>query len=213
MRIATTPRLNVEGAANASNTGGSSWYVLDNGQDKDPIVDFLKTVYAGDNDFYAQILVNQGALCTWLPAHGAGTVVNRTDALAALSAGAEFLVTPNIDREVIELCCERNVLITPGALTPTEIAFAMKCGSKYVKVFPSSAFGPQYFKEVLAPLSSAKLIAVGGINIENAAAYIQYGAVGVGVGGSLCNIERIKKNDFAGIANDARELILACSHS
>ena len=66
--LAPTPRLDIEGGVNASNTGGSSWYVLDNGQDKAPIIDFLKTVYAGEKDFYSQILVDQGALCTWLPA-------------------------------------------------------------------------------------------------------------------------------------------------
>ena len=66
--VASTPRLNNANSVNASNTGGSSWYVLDNGQDKTAIVDFLKTVYAGDVDFYSDILVNQGALGTYLPA-------------------------------------------------------------------------------------------------------------------------------------------------
>ncbi len=144
---------------------------------------------------------------------GAGTVLNFSQATAALQAGAEFLVTPNIDREVIELCQKRNVVITPGALTPTEIEYALRCGSRYVKVFPASAFGPKYFKEVLAPLSSAKLIAVGGINAENAAQYIQNGAVGVGAGGSLCNLQRILDGDFAGITRDAKRLVEVCARA
>lgn len=77
-RIASTPRLNIEGAKNASNTGGSSWYVLEKNQNKDVIVDFLKTMYAGDTDFYADILVNQGALCTYLPSQ-TGDVFEKAD--------------------------------------------------------------------------------------------------------------------------------------
>ncbi len=77
-RIASTPRLNIEGATNASNTGGSSWYVLENGQDKAAIVDFLKTIYAGNADFYADILINQGALCTYLPSQ-TGEVFEKGD--------------------------------------------------------------------------------------------------------------------------------------
>lgn len=144
---------------------------------------------------------------------GAGTVLNPSQATAALDAGAEFMVTPNIDREVIELCQKRKVLVTPGALTPTEIEYALRCGSRYVKVFPASAFGPRYLKEILAPLNSAKLIAVGGINAENAAQYIQNGAVGVGVGGSLCNSQRILDGDFEGIALDAKKLVEVCART
>jgi lactose/L-arabinose transport system substrate-binding protein len=71
-RISSMPRLNNPKSVNASNTGGSSWYVLENGQSKEPIIDFLKTIYAGDEDFYSKILVNQGALCTYLPAQSTG---------------------------------------------------------------------------------------------------------------------------------------------
>lgn len=141
---------------------------------------------------------------------GAGTVVDRTNAIAALAAGAEFIVTPNVNREVIELCREQDILIMPGALTPTEIASAMNYGSKYVKIFPASSFGPNYFHEVLAPFNLANLIAVGGINADNAAQFIQNGAVGVGVGGSLCNLQRIQQGDFAGITEDAKKLLSSC---
>ncbi len=88
--IAPTPRLNVEGATNASNTGGSSWYVIDNGQDKAPIVDFLKTVYAGDKDFYAKILVDQGALCTWLPAQTGDVFQTADEFFAGQKVYADF---------------------------------------------------------------------------------------------------------------------------
>ena len=138
---------------------------------------------------------------------GAGTVLNLAQAEAALEAGAEFLVTPNTDREVIALCVKRGVLIAPGALTPTEIEYALRCGSRYVKVFPSSAFGPRYFREVLARLNGAKLIAVGGVNVENAAEYLQNGAAGIGVGGSLCNRDRIMRGDLSGITEDAKKLV------
>lgn len=141
---------------------------------------------------------------------GAGTVLDREGAVQALNAGAEFIVTPNVDREVIELCRERDVFILPGALTPTEIVSAMRYGSKYVKVFPASSLGPGYFHEVLAPLNRARLVAVGGINADNAARFIREGAAGVGVGGALCSLDRLRKQDLAGIAETAAKLTACC---
>lgn len=139
---------------------------------------------------------------------GAGTVTNLEQARDAAAAGAQFIVTPNIDRNVIEYCLGQELMITPGALTPSEIVKAISYGCTFVKVFPAGALGPEYIKAVRAPLNQVNLIAVGGITAENAGAYIRSGAYGLGVGGSLCRVPR--DGDYARITREAEVLIHTC---
>ncbi len=139
---------------------------------------------------------------------GAGTVLNLKAAKEAAAAGAEFIVTPNTDKDVIQYCVSKDLFITPGALTPSEITEAMNYGSRYVKVFPVRTLGPGYLKDVLASLSEAKIIAVGGIDTGNAADYLSNGAIGLGVGGSLCKIPA--DGDYNRITVYARELLAKC---
>lgn len=139
---------------------------------------------------------------------GAGTVLNLQAAKEAVAAGAEFLVTPNIDKEVIQYCVSKELFIMPGALTPSEIVQAMNYGSRYIKMFPAGAMGPGYLKDVLASLSEARIIVVGGINTGNARDYLASGAIGLGVGGSLCRIP--EDGDYTGIKAYAKELLAQC---
>jgi 2-dehydro-3-deoxyphosphogluconate aldolase/(4S)-4-hydroxy-2-oxoglutarate aldolase len=142
---------------------------------------------------------------------GAGTVMNREDAKEAMEAGAEFLISPHVSEAVIETALARDVLPLPGAMTPTEIVRAMEAGSKYVKLFPCSFFGPGYVKEILAPLNQAKIIAVGGVNALNAAEYIRNGAVGVGLGSSLVTMKDILAGDFETIERNTAKMIQSLS--
>jgi 2-dehydro-3-deoxyphosphogluconate aldolase/(4S)-4-hydroxy-2-oxoglutarate aldolase len=109
---------------------------------------------------------------------GAGTVITLEKAHQALDAGAQFVVTPNMDPEIIRLCLSNHVFVTPGAFTPTEIVTAMNLGCRYIKLFPVRALGPAYIKDVLAPLSDARLLAVGGVDARNIGDYIKAGALG-----------------------------------
>ena len=127
---------------------------------------------------------------------GAGTVLNKKDAKAAGEAGAEFIVTPNTDRQVIEYCAANGLPCFPGAMTPTEIALAMDYGAKFIKIFPASSLGPKYIKELTGPFNRARFVAVGGINADNAKEFINAGCVGVGAGGGILNAELIKKERF-----------------
>lgn len=136
---------------------------------------------------------------------GAGTVTDLARLTAAMEAGAEFIVTPNIDDDVIRCCMAHDLLITPGGLTPTEITHAMAQGCKYVKLFPTTALGPAYLKSVLAPLSDACILAVGGISSGNFEAYLQAGAYGAGVGGNLCRMNT--PEDAPAITAEAEALI------
>jgi 2-dehydro-3-deoxyphosphogluconate aldolase / (4S)-4-hydroxy-2-oxoglutarate aldolase len=116
---------------------------------------------------------------------GMGSVLNREMAAAAIDSGAAFIVGPMLDLPTVEACVARGVPVMPGALTPTEIQTAWGAGASVVKVFPASAVGPAYFKDLLAPLPHLKLMPTGGVDLSNAAAYIRNGAVAIGAGSSL----------------------------
>ena len=116
---------------------------------------------------------------------GAGTVTDRDRAEAALAAGATFIVTPNIDLEVIHTVRAQGIPIMPGALTPTEIWTAVKAGAEFVKVFPASAVGPHYFRELRGPFEKITFMASGGVNLDNAAEFIKFGVDILGLGGAL----------------------------
>jgi 2-dehydro-3-deoxyphosphogluconate aldolase / (4S)-4-hydroxy-2-oxoglutarate aldolase len=116
---------------------------------------------------------------------GAGTVTDMARAEAALAAGASFIVTPNIDLDVIRIVRAHGIPVIPGALSPTEIWTAMKAGADFVKVFPASAVGPGYFRELRGPFEKIPFMASGGVNLENAAEFIKFGVDALGLGGAL----------------------------
>ncbi|TFW01173.1 bifunctional 4-hydroxy-2-oxoglutarate aldolase/2-dehydro-3-deoxy-phosphogluconate aldolase, partial [Oxalobacteraceae bacterium OM1] len=116
---------------------------------------------------------------------GAGTVLDAETARMAILAGARFMLAPNVEPAVIRTCNRYQVVSIPGASTPTEIVSAMEAGADLVKVFPGEAFGPQYFKALLAPLPYAPLMPSGGVTLENLEAWFQHGAVAVSAGSSI----------------------------
>ena len=138
---------------------------------------------------------------------GAGTVLSLRDAREAVRAGAEFIVSPNTDEAVIKFCSEREILCLPGALTPTEIASAINSGAEYIKLFPASAFGPGYVKELAGPFGGARFVAVGGINPNNAADYIKAGCFGAAVGGGIVRPDLVKDKRFDEITRLTAEMI------
>jgi 2-dehydro-3-deoxyphosphogluconate aldolase/(4S)-4-hydroxy-2-oxoglutarate aldolase len=131
---------------------------------------------------------------------GAGSVRTAVQARDAQNAGAAFLVTPTTKLEVIAAA---SVPVVCGALTPTEIELASASGAAYVKVFPASAMGPGYLKEVLAPMPELKLIPTGGVTLAHVSEYAAAGAVGVGVGSALVT------EDFAELRRRARLFVEA----
>ena len=116
---------------------------------------------------------------------GIGSVRTTTQAEEAIGAGAQFVVTPVLVENVISHCCQYDIPVFPGALTPTEIAKAWDLGATAVKIFPARAFGPSYIKDLLAPMPDLKLLPTGGVTLENIPAYMEAGAMAVGVGGNL----------------------------
>jgi 2-dehydro-3-deoxyphosphogluconate aldolase/(4S)-4-hydroxy-2-oxoglutarate aldolase len=140
---------------------------------------------------------------------GAGTVLSKADAEAAIEAGAAFLVCPNTDAEVIRFGREREIPVYPGAMTPSEIVTAWHAGAQAVKIFPCASLGVPYIKELQGPLSHIPIIAVGGVNADNVRSFIDAGCVAVGLGSSLINLQKIAAGDFAWVEEQARRVIAA----
>lgn len=137
---------------------------------------------------------------------GAGTVTSVELAELAWEAGAQFIVSPDMDPDVIRRTRELGMVSMPGALTPTEIKQAHKAGADFVKVFPAGNLGSGYIKAIRGPLNHIRLLAVGGVSEKNAADFIAAGCVGIGVGGNLVNKEWIAKGEFSKITAVARQL-------
>ncbi len=156
-----------------------------------------------------------GMISHWRERHagrlrvGAGTVLNVAMAKEAIAAGAEFLISPNVDEAVIEYAVGQGVPIWPGAMTPTEIVRAHVAGAEAIKLFPSGPLGVSYFKDVRGPLGHVPLIAVGGIGLDNAAEFLRAGAVAVGVGSNLVDPKLIVAGRFDELAALAARYVAA----
>ena len=127
---------------------------------------------------------------------GAGTVLTTEQVDIALNAGAEFIISPDADEKVISYTRKKGLVSIPGAYTATEIKKAHVAGADFVKIFPCLDGAPKYIKAIRAPLSHVKLLAVGGVNADNAAEFIKAGASGIGVGSSLVNKEFVKNGEY-----------------
>lgn len=127
---------------------------------------------------------------------GAGTILDPETAQAALRAGAEYVVAPTLNFDVIRLCHRYDKVVMPGAFTPTEILAAWEAGADVVKVFPADVSGPNYLKAVLAPLPQIRLMPTGGVDLSTAAAFLRAGACCLGVGSSLVDKDAIQRGDF-----------------
>lgn len=139
---------------------------------------------------------------------GAGTVITMEQLQIAKEAGAEFIVSPDTDEEIIKETVKLEMVSLPGAYTATEAKRAHNAGADYVKLFPCAENSATYVKALKAPLSHIKFLAVGGITPSNAKSFMEAGADGVGVGGSLVNKQWILEGKFDRIAEEARKLYI-----
>src|SRR6516162_2055692 len=132
---------------------------------------------------------------------GAGTILDAETARAALLAGAEYVVAPTVNLEVIRVCQRYSKLVMPGAFTPTEILTAWEAGADVVKVFPADVLGPAFFKAVRAPLPHIRLMPTGGVDLKTAAQFLQAGACCLGVGGQLVEPKAVAERNFERICD------------
>lgn len=138
---------------------------------------------------------------------GAGTVTTLEMLNLAIEAGAKFIVSPDINEEVIKATVAAGLVSMPGAMTPTEIVTAHRYGADFVKVFPTSNLGASYIKAVRGPLNHIRMLAVGGVNEKNIAEFMAAGVVGAGVGGNLVNKKWIADGEFDKITELAKTMI------
>ncbi|MBR6726960.1 MAG: bifunctional 4-hydroxy-2-oxoglutarate aldolase/2-dehydro-3-deoxy-phosphogluconate aldolase [Clostridia bacterium] len=135
---------------------------------------------------------------------GAGTVLRPEQAELAAKAGAEFIISPDTNREVIEKTRELGLVSLPGAFTPTECTTAWRWGADFIKIFPNSELKPSYIKALKAPLSHIDFLAVGGVNIDNLEEFMRAGACGIGIANGIIDKNMVKAGDYAGITALAR---------
>ena len=138
---------------------------------------------------------------------GAGTVLTKEQVNAAKSAGAEFIISPNTNVDLIRYTKECGLVSIPGAMTPSEIITAHNNGADFVKVFPATWLGFPYFKDILGPITHVKLIAAGGVNEENLEQYLSMGFAGAGISGRLTDKKLLEKGDFAEISARAAKFM------
>lgn len=137
---------------------------------------------------------------------GAGTVLTAEQLTMMQDAGGEFMITPNVNADLIRDCVRRGLVAMPGALTPSEAVTAHDAGASFVKIFPAGSLGPGYVKALVAPLAHIPFLAVGGVTSGNAADFMKAGCVGVGAGGDLTNKAWIAAGAWEKITDAARRL-------
>jgi 2-dehydro-3-deoxyphosphogluconate aldolase/(4S)-4-hydroxy-2-oxoglutarate aldolase len=138
---------------------------------------------------------------------GAGTVLDADTARAVTDAGATFVVGPVFRPEMIRACHERGAAAIPGCFSPTEILAAHEAGADVVKVFPATSLGPQFIKDVRAPLPQLKLMPTGGVTLDNAGDWIRAGAVAVGLGSALVDAAAVGRGQFDVLTANARRVV------
>jgi 2-dehydro-3-deoxyphosphogluconate aldolase/(4S)-4-hydroxy-2-oxoglutarate aldolase len=144
---------------------------------------------------------------------GAGSVLDPETARVVMLAGADFIVSPILNKDVIALCRRYGKIVIPGAFTPTEILAAWETGADVVKIFPATKLGPEFIKDVKGPLPQVKLTPTGGISLKNLGEFLRAGAEFVGVGSALVSKRIVAEKDWAGLTRLAAEYIEAAQEA
>lgn len=140
---------------------------------------------------------------------GVGSVRTDEDVHRSIDAGAEFLVTPTTNLDVLHAARQAGLPAVCGGLTPTELETAHRAGAAYIKLFPASALGPRYLREVLAPLPELRIIPTGGVDVDTIPQFKAAGAIGVGVGSALVDQQTVLAGDWPLLEHRAEALVSA----
>ena len=139
---------------------------------------------------------------------GAGTILDADTADAFIDAGADFIVAPVFDKDTGKACKKRNIAWIPGCFSPTELFKAAKAGASLIKLFPAGTVGPDYVKNILAPLPFLRIVVTGGVTFEEASvkSWLGSGVVALGIGSSIFSRERISSKDYAAVEADIKRI-------
>lgn len=138
---------------------------------------------------------------------GAGTVLDAETARACQLAGAEFLVTPTTETDVIRIGNRYGTPVIPGVMTPTEALTATEAGADMCKLFPASTLGPSHVSAIRGPLEQIPIVPTGGVSPENATEFFEHGATAIGVGSSLVDSDAIENGEYGRLTETAEQLI------
>lgn len=138
---------------------------------------------------------------------GAGTVITAKQVFAAKNAGAEYILSPNADVEIVRIANQIGLVTIPGAMTPSEIIVANKAGADFVKLFPAGTLGLNYAKDLLGPINNVKFIATAGVTPENLGDFLSLGFVGAGISNYLTNKKLVNAGEFDILSKHAKELV------
>jgi len=136
---------------------------------------------------------------------GAGSILDGETARNAILAGAEFIVGPSLNREMIEVANRYQKVVIPGAMTPTEVVKAMEAGADVVKIFPAALFGPKIIKAIKGPIPQARLLPTGGVNHDNVKEWFKAGSFAVGAGSAI--VKGAEEGDFDKVRDNAARFV------
>src|SRR6185295_2228037 len=185
-------------------------------QDSQQLVDVVKALADGGITVAEITMTVPGALDVVRQARqilgdrvllGAGTILDAETARAAFLAGAEYIVSPTLNLDVIRMCRRYDKLVMPGAFTPTEILTAWEAGADIVKVFPADVVGPAFFKAIRGPLPQVRVMPTGGVDLTTAATFLKAGACCLGVGGQLVEPAAVSARNFTRIRELAQQYV------
>lgn len=138
---------------------------------------------------------------------GAGTAITVQRAKAAVEAGAQFLLAPSTDPDVLEYCRDNNIPILPGALTPSDVTTCLSYGFNVIKLFPAGDMPKGYIKSLKGPLDNTDYVAIGGVNKDNLKEFFEQGYIGVGLGSNILPKEAVVNRDWAAASKYVKELL------
>ena len=175
------------------------------GVPKERIIDHAEAIVDGGIGFFEVALNSPDALSeiAMLRKHfgdsvciGAGTAITVERAKAAIEAGAQFLLSPSTNEDVLQYCHGEGIAIMPGALTPTDVSLCLRYGFDTIKLFPAGDMPMSYVKSLKGPFDETEYVAIGGVNSSNAADFIKAGYIGIGLGSNLMPKDAIKMGDY-----------------
>ncbi len=180
------------------------------GVDDEILFDYAEAIINGGVNFFEVALNSPGAL-TQISALkkrfgssirlGAGTAITVERAKAALEAGAEFLLSPSTNEDVLAFAEDSGIPMLPGALTPTDVSLCVRHGFYTVKLFPAASMPMNYVKNLKGPLDNTEYVAIGGVNADNMTEFIKNGYLGVGLGSNILPYEAVEARNFVAAAD------------
>ena len=186
---------------------------------KDIVTQYAKAIFDGGVKFFEVALNSEDALeeIKMLRAFlgddayiGAGTAINIERAKSAVDAGAQFLLAPSTDSDVLSWCKDENISILPGALTPTDVSTCVRYSFNIIKLFPAGDMPKGYIKSLKGPFDDTEYVAIGGVNSENIGDFLSQGYIGVGLGSNIIPKEIVLNRDWKAATEYVRNLVKKC---